>query len=515
MPLDVVLIHPPVALPCEPAVGLGVLAAGLRARGVSVAVLDANLEGTLQLIGSVPAEAVQPRHTRERRALLGRERALALLRSAAGYENLDRYRGAVGTLSELLGMASPPGTRIGLANYLEERRSPLRSADLRAAAAEPDASPYHATFSSLAERLVELAPRVVGVSIAYLHQVLPALALCGALRRRLPRVRLLVGGALLACWQDRLQEDALLPVVDRLVFGDGLPALCEELGLDGAGGCEVELAPDYSDAPFAGYLAPEPIAPVPLSRGCFWRRCRYCPDALAARTFRPVPEPRVGALLDEPRRRSGADLLHLSDSALPPGALVALSRLHSQARWYGFARFVPELASEELCAGLRRGGCLMLQLGLESGSPRVLGRLRKGIDLAMAERILEALASAGIAVYLYLMFGVPGERREDALQTLEFVARNAPRLGYLNTALLNLPVGSPAEEDLELQPLQEGPADLGLYSGFRSGEGWDRRAARHFLEREFAREPSIAALLRRTPPIFGANHAPFFAARTA
>jgi hypothetical protein len=510
MPVDVALIHPPVALPCEPSVGLGVLAAGLRARGLRVTVLDANLEAMLQLVGSVPAEAAQQRHTRERRALLGRERSLALLRSPAGYRNLDRYRGAVGGLGELLRMASPPGARIGLANYLEERRSPLRSEDLRAAAAEPDASPFRAAFASLAERVADLAPKVVGVSVAYLHQVLPALALCAALRRRLPGVRLLVGGALLACWQDRLPRGALRPVVDRLVFGDGLPALLEELGLGGAGGCEVELAPDYSDAPFASYLAPEPIAPVPLSRGCFWRRCRYCPDALAARTFRPVPEPAIGARLDETRRRSGADLLHLSDSALPPEALGALSQFRGQARWYGFARFVPELASAELCAGLRRSGCLMLQLGLESGSPRVLGRLRKGIDVGLAERVLETLADAGIAVYLYLMFGVPGERREDALQTLEFVARNAARLAYLNTSLLNLPVGSPAEEDLELLPLEEGPADLGLYSGFRSREGWDRRAARHFLEREFAREPCVAALLRRTPPIFGANHAPFF-----
>jgi radical SAM superfamily enzyme YgiQ (UPF0313 family) len=202
--------------------------------------------------------------------------------------------------------------------------------------------------------------------------------------------------------------------------------------------------------------------------------------------------------------------LHLSDSAIPPAGLAALAGQRWSARWYGFARFVPELASAELCTGLRRSGCLMLQLGLESGSPRVLDRLHKGIDLELAGRILEQLASAGIAVYLYVMFGVPGETREDALRTRDFVARHASQVAFINTALLNLPRESPEEPDLERYPLEEAPQDLGLYSGFVQPHGWDRRAARHFLEREFAREPSLAALLRRTPPVFGANHAAFF-----
>jgi hypothetical protein len=287
---------------------------------------------------------------------------------------------------------------------------------------------------------------------------------------------------------------------------------------------------------------------VATSRGCVWGRCRYCPEAALNEPFAALPAEEVGGVIDGVRRRTEAELLHLTDSAIPQPALLFLARQRWSARWYGFTRFYPELAEAEVCRALRRSGCLMLQLGLESGSRRVLARLRKGIDLELVGATLHQLADAGIGVYLYVMFGVPGETREDALRTTELVASHAERIGYLNTSLLNLPVCSPAEPDVRRAPFgadgegiappprsarraragaiappprsarraragangSEAANDLTLYSGFVADAGWDRRAARHFLEREFARDPRIAPILRRTPPVFGASHAPFF-----
>jgi hypothetical protein len=208
------------------------------------------------------------------------------------------------------------------------------------------------------------------------------------------------------------------------------------------------------------------------------------------------------------RRGSGAGLLHLTDAALPPSSLERLAEQRWEARWYGFTRFFPLLGRPGFARRLRRGGCEMLQLGLESASPRVLQRLNKGIDPGRAAGILRRLADAGIAVYLYIMFGVPGETRRDAEQTLEFVARHAGEISFLHTSLLNLPLASPPEPDLRLSPYP-GDHDLNFYCGFASDGGWERKQARLFLERELARHPQVAPILRRTPRIFGANHAPF------
>ena len=127
--------------------------------------------------------------------------------------------------------------------------------------------------------------------------------------------------------------------------------------------------------------------------------------------------------------------------------------------------------------------------------------------------MLDALRRAGIGTYLYVMFGVPGERREDAEKTLRFVADHDQAIDFLNVSLLNLPLSTPSEPGLRPRRVVR-YGELSLYTGFEHEEGWPRREARQFLERRFRREPKIARILRRTPHVFGANHAPFFVAKT-
>jgi len=52
--------------------------------------------------------------------------------------------------------------------------------------------------------------------------------------------------------------------------------------------------------------------------------------------------------------------------------------------------------------------------------------------------------------------------------------------------------------------------DLSLYVDFDHPGGWSRKKVRQFLDKEFKRHPAIASILRRTPPVFTSNHAPFF-----
>jgi hypothetical protein len=40
--------------------------------------------------------------------------------------------------------------------------------------------------------------------------------------------------------------------------------------------------------------------------------------------------------------------------------------------------------------------------------------------------------------------------------------------------------------------------------------GWDRKKVRLFLNNEFKKDPAIAPIVAKDPPIFTSNHAPFF-----
>ena len=506
---NIVLIHPPAALCCQPAPAPALLAGRLRAAGAKVEVVDANAEALHVLLNGVDERHATD--TAQRRALGQRERSLAQLTSPAAYRNRDRHHNAVSALRQVLRLAAGPTSDHipDLAQYTHLVRSPMRSGDLLAAAADFQDSPYGPYFHDLARRLALAPPGVIGLSVGYLHQALPAMALAGTLRRALPDTRVIMGGALLGCWQGRLAPDGLAPWVDRVVFGDGAVPLLEEAGLPCPAPDLLERAePDFSDTPFDLYLAPGRGVPMATSEGCFWSRCSYCPEAVANAPFGLLHGEALPRVLERLWRRTGASLLHLSDSAVPPASLELLAAQRWPLAWYGFARFHPALAQEETARGLHRSGCRLLQLGLESGSPAVLRRLNKGIDLKLASRVLKALGAAGVPTYLYVMFGVPGETEADAQLTLDFVADHAGHITFLNTSLLNLPLASPPEPGLRRVPFPQ-EKDLTLYSDFLDDSGHDRRAARKFLERRFARHPDVAAILRRTPLVFGANHAPF------
>ena len=153
----------------------------------------------------------------------------------------------------------------------------------------------------------------------------------------------------------------------------------------------------------------------------------------------------------------------------------------------------------------------MLQLGIESGDQKVLDSEHKGIDLEVVSLALKSLKKAGIATYVYLLFGTPSESQEEARKTLAFTVQHAREISFLNLAIFNLPIYGQEAQELETRMHYDG--DLSLYADFHHPRGWHRTRVRQFLDKEFKRHPAIAAIIRRDPPIFTSNHAPFFGIR--
>jgi radical SAM superfamily enzyme YgiQ (UPF0313 family) len=201
-------------------------------------------------------------------------------------------------------------------------------------------------------------------------------------------------------------------------------------------------------------------------------------------------------------------LIHFLDNAVSPGLLDSLTKHPPGVPWYGFARITEHLADENFCCALKRAGCAMMKIGLESGDQRVLDGLEKGVDIGTASRALQTLKKAGIPAYVYLLFGTPAEDRESAQRTLEFIARHGDCIRFLNVAIFNLPVSAAVDLKLEVRDFYEG--DLSLYADFRHPKSWHRSKVRVFLDREFRRHPSVSPILRNDPLVFTSNHAPFF-----
>lgn len=497
------LIHPPVAKPGEPPAGVARLAGALRANDIPCRLLDANLEGLLWLMEQpVPAS-----DTWTRRAVKGRAGHLAALRERQTYRSPDRYARAARDLNRLLAVAGKEkGATAGLADYGQADFSPVSSTDLLRAAAEPERNPFFPWFS---RRLPELLDdiRVVGISLNYLSQAVTTFALIGFIRQRFPGLTVVLGGGLVTSWLRRPDwRNPFGGLVDHLIAGPGEEPLLTLLG-DGEEDRRHPL-PAYDLLPLADYLSPGLVLPYSAAGGCWWNRCSFCPERAEGNPYRPIPASLALAELRTLADQYRPALIHLLDNAVSPSLLRALAEKPPGAPWYGFARIDDTLADPDFCRALRRSGCVMLKLGLESGDQGVLDRLHKGIDLDTAGRVLDNLRQAGIAVYGYLLFGTPAEAEEDARRTLEFVVRHREAITFLNLALFNMPAFGDEAGEYGTEPFYDG--DLSLYTGFRHPLGWGRREVRGFLDREFIRHPAVAAIIRRDPPLFTSNHAPFF-----
>ncbi|MBN1241485.1 MAG: radical SAM protein [Spirochaetales bacterium] len=450
-----------------------------------------------------PGDRVSSKPSRERRFL----ESLYELRT---YADASRHaRAAIGVNRALKRISTPLGGEAGFADYRETGRSPLRTADLVDAARRWRTSPWAALYERrLPEALSGFDARAVGISVGFLSQALPAMALAGYLRETRPDLELVAGGGLVTSWSSKPGFDARAAFggfFDAVLPGRGEETLALRLGLGPVD--PFALAPDFSDFSGLRYLAPGTVTPWNLSFGCPWKRCSFCPERTEDSPYAAARAADAIAQLRTAAAREGSGLVHLTDNEISPRHLRALADGGIGAPWYGFARFTPLLADPGFCRTLATSGCVMLQLGLESGDQRVLDAMRKGTELRVIDATLRSLADAGIKSYVYLLFGTPSEDRDAALRTRDFVAGRAGLIDFVNVAIFNMPVGSPEAALHGDGAFYEG--DLSLYTAFEHPAGWNRGAVRRFLASEFGSEPGIAAILERNPPVFTSSHAPF------
>ncbi|MBM4278561.1 MAG: radical SAM protein, partial [Deltaproteobacteria bacterium] len=463
------LIHPPVVKPCEPPAGIAKLCGTLDHHGVKYSVWDANLEGLLSLLKDPPASL----DTWTSRALRHLSGHLDSLKSLDVYRNEDRYRRAIKDLNRLLEMkARSNSVRLSLANYEHEALSPARSRDLFRTAENPEDNPFYPYFKKrLTELLRNEPPSLIGFSLNYLNQALCTFAMIGFLRREWPGIRLILGGGLVTSWMRKPHwQNPFEGLVDHLVAGPGEVPLLLLMGVREAG--DIPDTPRYDSFPLKDYFAPGPILPYSASSGCYWNRCSFCPERAEGNPYLAVSVEKVISDLLSLADRHQPILIHFLDNAISPSLMKAISEHPPGVPWYGFARITRHLTDQDFCLALKRSGCVMLKLGLESGDQAVLDDLQKGIDLEEASSALKSLKNAGIATYVYLLFGTPVEALTEARRTLAFVVKHHDRIGFLNLAIFNMPIYGAEAHQMETKQFYEG--DLSLYTSFNHPKGWSR-----------------------------------------
>lgn len=80
--------------------------------------------------------------------------------------------------------------------------------------------------------------------------------------------------------------------------------------------------------------------------------------------------------------------------------------------------------NQNLLEKMKKAGCILLGLGIESYDQGVLNFARKGITVEQIDRAVSMVRKAGISSMGHFVFGLPGDTKETALKSINFACKN-------------------------------------------------------------------------------------------
>lgn len=203
-------------------------------------------------------------------------------------------------------------------------------------------------------------------------------------------------------------------------------------------------APLYHKLPLDKYRIPMikgPYCFVVTSRGCT-AGCRFCiKHVMWQNTVRSHTPERILAEMKELVRLGVTNIHFYADLfTVDREVVIALCQLiladGLQVKWTCNSRV--DYIDKEMLHLMAAAGCWMISWGLESGSPEVLKRMRKGIKPEKTREALQLSHKLGIKNWGYFIIGMPGETVETIDETIAF-AKSLP----LTLALFHIAVPYP------------------------------------------------------------------------
>jgi hypothetical protein len=334
-------------------------------------------------------------------------------------------------------------------------------------AAHENGAPLAPLIQEFLDLILAEAPAVVGISMIFNEQ-LPIGALLGKLLRKNYGLPVVLGGS---CFADAAEHFLKWypECADVIVAGEGEDALKQLLTnfrapeqVPGAvffkDGAVQKVAktyskqidyygvPDFSDLDLQRYFSPEPVVPLLLSRGCYWRRCTFCVHYRSAGlTYRMHS---MDFTINMLKGFVARGIRHFAfiDEMISPPHFQRLARAIQEAdldiAYYALTKPTRDFAPENLVS-MAESGCKYLLWGLESGNQRVLDLMDKGSKIEDVSWVLKRAYAAGIANHVFMICGFPTETEAEFAQTIKFLEDHKDYIYAVHRGTFSLEPESP------------------------------------------------------------------------
>ena len=312
------------------------------------------------------------------------------------------------------------------------------------------------THKQFREEISRIHPDIVGVTSTTLTYK-SALRIVKICKDVWPNCITAIGGPHVTFWDDKaLQEEPSLDVVVRREGENTMLELAQRVesgqvlfdlvGTTCRKGAEVVRNPDR---PFLEDLDSLPYPalhlwqhtanlrkygtipyPVMTSRGCvYW--CNFCTAVrMFGRRYRMRSPKNVVDELEFLHKNYYANQFTFYDDAFTVDqdrtAKICdeIQRRGLRIKWDCETRV--DMVSKELFVKMKAAGCIAVWFGVESGSKKLLTSMGKGFSLTQTRRAFKWAKEAGLMTVAGVILGFPGETKESAWETIQFVKELNP-----------------------------------------------------------------------------------------
>jgi len=273
-----------------------------------------------------------------------------------------------------------------------------------------------------------------------------------------PQSKRVIGGPVVSAFDKKILFDAL--PVDVAVYGEGeetfeelILALKDNRALDSVKGIiyrredgrivenpprplidlkKNDLRPDWSFFEMEGYFKQHlnkmnegrpwrRNLPVFSGRGCP-NKCHFCHSPFGRYRSRPT-EMVISEIKDYKQKYKLQTTGFRDETFASPRRMVEICNAMIDAKldmeWACGLR--TNLVTEESLRKMKEAGCFQIQLGLESGSEKILKRMNKNVTVEHHRRAVALSRKVGIRPMIAVMFGYIDETIEDLRETVDLL----------------------------------------------------------------------------------------------
>lgn len=168
-----------------------------------------------------------------------------------------------------------------------------------------------------------------------------------------------------------------------------------------------------------------PLGVIQTARGCPFK-CNYCVHSIGTKSTMLTPEKVIEHILYLKNHKGIKAIRFIDDTFTAiPSRVIEICRLmivqNVNLPWTCLSR--ADTLNEEMLKWMKKAGCLRINVGMESGSQRILNILNKGLNVELAMKNLLLAKKIGIETMGFFLTGVPGETEQDVSTSIAFAKK--------------------------------------------------------------------------------------------